>query len=143
MNKKHIIAIVSSLFILMNINFAFAQQTITKPTTAAQEDAIITPIMPISYIVFAINALNTIQIQGNEVDAFLESKSYLENEINRCVEQKKKTTDNTSFSIPITKAQNLVNFLQRAKLTGGDAVLYKGFINALVEASKNVKTKKP
>mgnify|MGYP000918739335 CR=1 FL=1 len=132
--KKYFLISLSALTLVLFSSISLnAQQN--APINDINE-VIINPTMPIINIVFAINALNTITIQGAEVDTFLEAKGILEKEINRCAELKKKTNETTTFSIKIGKAQHILDFLKRAKLTGNDAVLYKGFVNSFVEASK-------
>lgn len=141
MKKNIIIAIIMALMIAIGYQSASAQQAQAN-TQAAQQEIIITPSMPIGYVVFAINALNTIQIQGSEVNLFISAKEILEKEVNRCAELKMKNSDITKFDIAATKAQNIVDFLQRAKLTGAEAGLYKGFIDALIDAAREAGKKK-
>lgn len=131
--KKNIVINLSILVAILFSSLGLNAQTSSSKNV---NDIVITPTMPIINVIFANKALNTINIQGVEVDIFLEVKGILEKELNKCVELKKKTNEITSFSITIGKAQNLLDFLKRAKLVGGDAILYKGFVDAFVEASK-------
>lgn len=134
--KKIVFSIAMLCLMAFGVSDTFAQKA--QPAAQQQKETIISPSMPVACIMFAVEALNTIQITGNEVDAFMQAKGVLEAEINRCAEKKMKTTDITKFDISIGIAQNAVDLLQRAKLTGAQAPLYKGFIDAMVEAAKNV-----
>lgn len=135
--KKIILSLAMVCLMAFGVSDAFAQKG-QPAAQQQQQETIITPSMPVAYIMFAVEALNTIQIQGSEVEAFMQAKGVLEAEINRCAEKKMKTNDITKFSISISIAQNTIDLLQRAKLTGMQAPLYKGFIDAIVEAAKAV-----
>lgn len=130
--KKSIFTIIIIFAAMLGFNTAQAQQP-----AAQQQTVIIKPTMLIDYLVFATNALQTIEIQGSEVDAFLLCQQTLNNEIQNCVNQKKTVKDQTTFEIRVDVAQTLISFLGRAKLTGADAVKYKGFITALNTAAEN------
>lgn len=108
-------------------------------TQAAQTPIFIKPTMPIEYLVFATNALSTIEIQGSEVDVYMNCKNTLDTEIKKLAAENKRPEDITTFSIQLETAQNLITLLNRAKLTGADAPRFKGFINALIAAGKNYK----
>ncbi|MDD3124590.1 MAG: hypothetical protein PHV24_01990 [Candidatus Kapabacteria bacterium] len=101
----------------------------------------IKPTMQIDYLVFAANALKTIEIKGNEVDAFLVCQQTINAEIQKCVDAKKRTDETHTFEIRLDVAQTTVNLLERATLTGADAVRYKGFVASLVEAGKKLQAK--
>ena len=114
----------------------------TAPAAANQQAAnpiIIKPTMPIEYVVFASNALTTIEIQGSEVDGYLACKNTLDTELKKYIAEKKRPEDVVTFGIQLEIAQNLITLLNRAKLTGNEAPKFKGFINALVTAGKNYK----
>lgn len=137
-------SIIIGLALVSYLSF-FTMDTIaqTAPqTTNAQQNAssiIIKPSMPIDYIVFASNALTTIEIQGSEVDVYMICKNALDTELKKYIAEKRRTDEVVTFGIQIEIAQNLITFLNRAKLTGNDAPKFKGFVNALMTAGKNYK----
>ena len=129
--KKAILIIACFVTAVFGLSFnAQAQQQQQQ-----QPAVIIKPAMPVDYLVFASNALQTIEIQGSEVDAFLACQQTLNNEVQKCVDQKKTLQDQITFDIRADVAQTIVNFLTRAKLTGADAVKYKGFLTSLNDAA--------
>lgn len=119
---------------------SFAQTAPAAATQQASNPVIIKPTMPIEYVVFASNALTTIEIQGNEVDSYLACKNVLDTELKKYIAEKKRPEDVVTFGIQLEIAQNLITLLNRAKLTGNDAPKFKGFLNALVLAGKNYKS---
>lgn len=132
--KKTFISLIAALAIIcFTGNIAVAQQQ--QPQ---QQQVNIKPIMLVDYLVFAANALQTIDIQGSEVDAFLLCQQTLGNEVQKCVDQKKLVTDQITFDIRLDVAQTIVAFLGRAKLLGSDAIKYKGFVNAFAEAAQKI-----
>jgi hypothetical protein len=139
---KRIIAVICLVLFAFSFNEAYAQgknQAPANQQAAQQKPIIIKPSMPADYLVFAVNALATIEISGSEVDNFLVCKNFLENVIKTAANEGKKTEDVITFNIQLDVAQATVNFLGRAKLTGAQAPKYKAFINALTEAAKNYK----
>lgn len=131
--------ILFSGFVLATPSANYAQTVPAAPTQQAANPIIIKPTMPIEYVVFASNALTTIEIQGSEVDSYLACKNVLDTELKKYIAEKKRPEDVVSFGIQLEIAQNLITLLNRAKLTGNDAPKFKGFLNALVLAGKNYK----
>ena len=114
------------IIIALGVNSqVFAQQNTTQP------QPILKPTMVIDNLVFVSNALNTIEITGTEVDGFLQCKNFIDNEIKKLAQENKTPTDTTTFSIPLNIANATIQFLQRAKFAGANAIKYKSFIDAL------------
>lgn len=137
MKKLVLISIFAACSIFATHQSAYSQAP--AQNQAAQAPIIIKPTMPIEYLVFATNALSTIEIQGSEVDGYLNCKNFLDSEIKKLVAEKKRPEDVVTFGIQLEIAQNLITLLNRAKLTGADAPRFKGFVNALITAGKNYK----
>ena len=116
------------LVVVMSISSAFSQ--------TQQQTKVLKPKMPISEIAFVATLLETVEIRGNEVDAFVDVKNVLMKIIDKATTEKKKAADETVLEINIAQAQNLLALLQRARLTGGDADRYKKFVDVIVDSSK-------
>lgn len=137
MKKYGLILFLAVCSIFASNNYVYSQAS--AQNQAVQEPIIIKPTMPIEYIVFASNALSTIEIQGSEVDVYLNCKNVLDTEIKKLAAEKKRPEDIATFSIQLETAQNMITLLNRAKLTGADAPRFKGFMNAMLAAGKNYK----
>lgn len=113
----------------------FAQQQNLQQT----ETQILRPTVVVGDIAFIGQTLKTVEIKGSEVNAYLE----VENEITRILtdlQQKKvKLNDSVQIDIPLNIAQNTLTFMDRATLTGQNAVIYKRFSEALVASAKKQK----
>jgi hypothetical protein len=101
-----------------------------------QQQQVIKPKIKVEDLVFVYQALNSIDIKGNEVESFLNVKKFVENSIKKAQEDKKTATDILDLEVPLPLAQEMVNFLQRATFKGADADKFKRFFDALVEAAK-------
>lgn len=125
---------VLSLLILGVFGNAFAQNGAADPNA----NIVIKPTMVIDNLVFVSNALNTIEISGSEVDAFLQAKNFIDNQIKKLAQEKKTPADTTTFDIPLGIAKNLLNFLGRATIPSANAAKYKSFVDSLVAAAQAV-----
>ncbi len=110
-------------------------------TASAQQAQTIKPKMPITEVAFAAQMLETIEIRGGEVDAFVDVKKVFISALDAAQKDKKKAEDVISVELTIGQAQNLLALLQRAKLTGADAERYKKFVDTVV-ASAQTESKK-
>lgn len=130
--KKLVLAV--TLFLLTVSAVVFAQGN--KPV--ANEEPIFKPnfIVGDVYVVFTI--FETIDIKGNEVEAFLEVKNTVNSYLQEAQNKNLKATDKIVVNMPTHLAQNCITFLSRATLKGNMAESYKRFIDAVIEASKAV-----
>ncbi|MGE5479038.1 MAG: hypothetical protein ACM3U1_01270 [Chloroflexota bacterium] len=117
---------------------AAAQPNSTAPQAQKTPDVTLTPTVVVGDLVFIYNALNTIEIKGAEVDAFLAVQAFYAGIIKDLQTQNKQTTDVIQIKIPLATAQNTLTLMSRATLTGQNAVNYKRFQNSLVESAKNL-----
>ena len=99
------------------------------------------PTFLVEDLVFVYQTLETIDITGNEVDAFLEIRNYLQTTIKNIQEEKKQAGDKYQTEIPLPMAQNMLSFLSRAKFSGRNAELYKRFVDSMIESSKALQPK--
>ncbi|MBK9247473.1 MAG: hypothetical protein IPM69_05005 [Ignavibacteria bacterium] len=120
------IAVVSAFVLLFSLSFI----------ASAQQAQSIKPKMPITEVAFAAQMLETIEIRGGEVDAFVEVKKVFISTLEVAQKDKKKAEDVVTLELTIGQAQNLLALLQRAKLTGADAERYKKFVDTVVSSAQ-------
>lgn len=139
--KKQILALVFaiSLFSLTS-NFAQAQapQTSAPAQAGQQQVVIIKPNFIAEDVAYVLNSLNTIEIKGEEVDAFLNVKNLLTTAVQAAIKEKKKNEDIITIEMSVQQGQAIVNLMQRVKLTGANAEKHKRAIDAIVKAAKDV-----
>ena len=123
------------LFVVLTSAFTILAQT----TNQQQKAVILKPVFYVEDITFAVNALNSIEITGTEVDNFLKAKSTLLSTLQKAQKQTKNQKDTIQIDIEINIAQSIVNFLGKAKFSASQAEQYKRFIDAIVESTKKYK----
>ena len=123
--------------VLVLLLFTISIATSAQPQQPPKAQ-ILKPVFVVEDIVFVFQALDNVEISGSEADAFLEVKSVLKSSIQTIQQTAKQPTETMQVEINFVTAQNLITFLQRAKFTGRNAELYKRFVDAMVESSKNL-----
>jgi hypothetical protein len=140
---KKLIFLLAFLF-LSSYTFSFAQKQNpapqTQPGAASQAQpkvVILKPVFELADVIFALNAIGTVEIQGGtEVDAFLVCKKALTQIVESAQASGKKPNDKISADIQLPVAQNILTLLNRAKFTGAFAGNYKGFVDSLVASAR-------
>ncbi len=132
---KNFAQIAILLFVVFSINL-MAQQG--QP--AAQQN--IKPTLTAGDLVFAANLLNTVELRGGEVDAFMQVKEALKPYLEKIQKEKLQTGSNVEMTLPIGTAQNVLTFMERGKIAGADAERYKRIIDAFMAAAKAVAPQK-
>lgn len=127
----------SLLMLLISAFVVFAQQNEQKqpgiPTFKAN--------LIVEDILFAANALSTVEITGNEVDPFLQAKGSILNVVKFIQSNNKRNGDTLTLDIQVPLAQNLLIYMNKAKFQGSQAENYKRFVDALIEGLKPGKPK--
>lgn len=123
------------LFFALVPFLALAQQS-QKPLDQKQEVKILKPSVVIGDLVFVSQTLKTVEIKGNEVEAFLAVDKHITSILQDFNGKNKKASDTEIIEFPMNIAQNTLVFMDRASLSGQNAVIYKRFVDALVEAAK-------
>ncbi len=120
------------LFVVLSLNMVAQQQSqqIIKPTLTAGE------------LVFAVNLLNTVELKGGEVEAFIQVKDALKPYLEKISKEKLQTGSNIELSLQIGTAQNILTFMERAKIAGADAERYKKIVDSFVAAAKSASGQK-
>ncbi|MDQ1267356.1 MAG: hypothetical protein QG635_2510 [Bacteroidota bacterium] len=131
--------LIFGLFIAISINLFGQGQDPKQPASKPTEPPpMLKPQFVVEDIYFAVQMLNSIEIQGNEVDAFLSVKNYMQSMVKALATQKRKNEDVVTVEIPLPIAQNLMSLLQRAKISGVNAERYKRFQNSLVASANDI-----
>lgn len=120
-----------SLFLFV-LAFASAYSQLQQQQPAPK----LKPTFHVEDLVFVYQTLENVDISGNEADAFIEVRTYLQTTLKNIQEEKKQAGDTYQTEIPLPLAQNILTFLSRAKFSGRNAELYKRFVDSLVESSK-------
>jgi hypothetical protein len=135
---KHLLTLLALIVLVSGSVLAQDNQTLKE----RQKDIKIQPVFTIDDAIFAYNTLNTVQISGNEVDAFVEIRKIFVDAIKSAQEAGKKGTDEITIEMNLLAAQNFFNLLARAKITGAQADQYKRVQDAITDAAKKLKEKK-
>jgi hypothetical protein len=123
---KHVFSIIVAVILFSTPIFAQQQQQVQT----------IKPTLVLSEIAFALQLLETIEMRGSEVDAMVAIKNVMVPPIVKANNEKKQGTEKVTLEFTIPQAQNLLTFLQRAKLTGASAERYKNFTDAIVASAQ-------
>lgn len=130
---KNFAQIAIMIFFMLSVSM-FAQQE------QAQQN--IKPTITAGDLVFIANLLNSAEIKGNEVDAFIQSKDALKPYLEKISKEKLQTSSNIEMTLTIGNAQNIITFMERCKIAGADAERYKRIIDSFMAAAKAIAPKK-
>ncbi len=132
--KQYILAILVAMLI--------AGGAIEAQQQSAQQQAqkiVLKPKFFVEDVVFMNNALNTIEISGAEVDAFMSVKNFFKAAVKDIQDNKRSPSDQVEYSVDLESARILLKFLERAKFSGSQAEKYKRFVDAIGDAANNYK----
>jgi len=122
---KHLFSVIVTLLFITGISFAQQQQQypIIKPTfTYGQLD-------------LALRLMEKIELNGAEVDAFLEIKGLFYPVLVKGANEKKQLNDKVTLDMNAKQADNVLAFLNRARLTGAEVQTFKEFKDAIFAAA--------
>jgi hypothetical protein len=125
------------VFCLLLASISLNAQTDTK-IKSAKDFPVIKPTFVVSDVYVVLQILESIELSGNEIDAFIEVRDNLKSYLEIAKEKKLKVSDSMTVNMPGHIAQNTVTFLSRAKLKGNMVDDYKRFFDAIIEASKKL-----
>ncbi|MDW7996775.1 MAG: hypothetical protein RMJ46_03735 [Bacteroidota bacterium] len=98
---------------------------------------IIKPKITVAGLAFTINLINGVEIQGREVDAYLEVRKVLSDAMESAQKANRSNpNDELTVELQLPVAQNLVTLMQRARITGADADRYKQVMDAIMNAAQ-------
>jgi hypothetical protein len=108
----------------------------TQQSQAGQQ--IIKPTFHFEDVIIVLQSLNNVELTGNEIDAFLNAKRFLQLTIKKAQDKNLQAADTISTELTIQNAQEILTFMQRGKITGANVEKYKRFVDAMVAAAKAV-----
>jgi hypothetical protein len=119
-------------------SFILTMMILTTGMFAQQQQQVqtIKPSLPLSEIAFSLQLLESIQLMGSEVDALMEIRMILVPPIVKANNDKKQTNDVVTLEFKVQQAQNLLNFLKRAKLNGSDVERFKKFTDVIITSAQ-------
>jgi hypothetical protein len=91
-------------------------------------------------LVFAVQTMNTVEISGREVDAFVQVKDLFKPVLEQLQAENAAADKAVMVTMPVGIAQNFLVFMERAKLNGQNAERYVRIKNAIVDKAKEVQT---
>lgn len=95
------------------------------------QNTILRPTMTLGDVLFAINVLNTVEIKGNEVEAFLDVKNVLVKAAQEAQKEKKTESDPVTIEMNLLTANNFLTLFQRASIPGSAAERFQAVKQAL------------
>jgi hypothetical protein len=107
-------------------------------TTIAQQQQqypIIKPTFTYGQLDLALRLMEKIELNGSEVDAFLEIKSIFYPVLVKGANEKKQLNDKITLDMNAKQAENVLAFLNRARLTGSEVQTFKEFKDAIFTAA--------
>ena len=134
---KYLLTILAAIIFVSGTALSQDNQTLKE----RQKEIKIKPVFTLEDAVFAYNTLNTVELKGGEVDAFIEVRKIFEDAIKQAQNDGKKVSDKITIEMNLLSAQNFYNLIARAKITGAQAEQYKRVQDAVTEAAKALKKK--
>ena len=134
---KYLLTLLAAIIFVSGTVLAQDNQTLKE----RQKDIKIQPVFSVDDAIFAYNTLNTVEIKGGEVEAFIEVRKIFENAIKQAQKDGKKGDDKITIEMNLLAAQNFYNLIARAKITGAQADSYKRVQDAITAAAKALKKK--
>lgn len=127
--KRNLIFLLLASALFMNLSTLFSQGN-------QQNVQMLKPKVYVLDIVFAYQLLNSIELKGSEVNAFVEVKNVLTPHIETIQKENLPANNVVTFEIAAPVASNLLAFMERGKFSGADVEKYKRFVDSIIESAK-------
>ena len=123
------------------VSFFVTLLLITGTTIAQQQQQypIIKPTFTYAQLDLALKLMEKIELNGSEVDAFLEIKSLFYPELVKGANDKKQLNDKITLDMNTKQADNVLAFLNISRLTGSEVQIFKEFKDAIFSAAAVLK----
>lgn len=123
------------------VSFFVTLLLITGTTIAQQQQQypIIKPTFTYAQLDLALKLMEKIELNGSEVDAFLEIKSLFYPVLVKGANDKKQLNDKITLDMNAKQADNVLAFLNRSRLTGSEVQIFKEFKDAIFSAAAVLK----
>lgn len=120
-------------FAALAMLIALAFTTVQAQQQVAQT---IKPKLTLAEVEFTRIVLNSIEIRGNEVDAFMDVRGIFDKLLDAGAKDKKAGTDVVVVEMTYPQANNLLTLMQRAKMTGENADRFKKVTDTIVASAQ-------
>lgn len=110
-------------------------------TPSAQAPVMVKPKMKLGDVKAVTQFIAGVDIRGNEVDAYLDTRKILVDVIDVANKATKKDDDLVPVEMKMEQVQNLFTLMQRGSLKGAEAEKFKEITSALQEAVKAAQPK--
>lgn len=107
---------------------AVAQQ---QSDQSSPQNTILKPKMTLGDVLFTINVLNTVEIKGSEVEAFLDVKNVFVQAAQKAQKEQKSESDELTIEMNMLTANNFLMLFQRANIPGSAAERFQAVKQAL------------
>lgn len=138
--------VLSLLVLAISAVTTFAQGTVTSnqqgSLTGNQEMVIIKPKLALADVKGVSAFLQSVEIRGTEVDAYLDVKKALNTAVTDATKASRKDEDMVTVEMRMDVANNFYVLMQRATLKGAEAEKFRQIIVAVQDAAKEAAGKK-
>ncbi|MBX7156340.1 MAG: hypothetical protein U0Y96_06560 [Candidatus Kapaibacterium sp.] len=130
---------------VLTLKNSYTPTTPPAATTAKTEAPAVTlkPTMSVGDVAFVLSTLNTVNVNGSEVAAFMEVKSVFTKALDVAQKANKKENDAAVVELNIPQANAYWELLKRATVSGALADKFQSVQNAIVDAAKAVEASTP
>ncbi len=115
-------------------------QTPSTPSTQQTQQQTLKPQMTVSDLVFTLNTLATVSINGSEVEAYIDVKNTFTKAYDQAQKDRKTENDVITVELSVLTANNFLQLFQRASLQGAAAEKFMAVKNALYASAPKVPT---
>jgi hypothetical protein len=117
-------------------NLASTPTSAPATTTGQTEQQILKPQMTVSDVLFTLEVLSKVTVNGSEVEAFLDVKRVFSNVLDQAQKEKKGENDMLTVEMSVLTANNFLSLFQRANVPGAAAEKFQGVKNSLFASAK-------
>lgn len=133
--KITFLSIIFAVLVFVPISNAQTKQNLATQT--------IMPMVVVADMHFALNVLNTIEIKGDQVNAFLDIKNLFTGAIEYAQKNGLKISDAFKISTTYAVGKNTLFFLEKVTLSGANAEQYKRLTGAFELELQRLEKEKP
>lgn len=124
---------------LLAVSGLTAQQQLSQQSA---ESVIIKPKLTLGDVKIVTIFIGSVDIRGNEVDAFLDVKQTLSKAAEGATKAGKKDDDTIAVDMRLDTAQNFFLLMQRATLKAADAEKFKAILTAIQDAAREAQAQR-
>lgn len=130
------ILLIAACALVLGVGSAFSQGQVGQLTPAAQAPVIVKPKLKLGDVKALIQLIAEVDIRGQEVDAYLDTKKVLSGAVDAATKAATKDDGVVTLEMRTEQVQNLFMLMQRSQLKGAAAEKFKEIVTVLDEAAK-------